>query len=218
MACFISETLGPHFHMYSVPCSHDTQASTHPSPRTPSPLPRKLIVSNGALPCIEKKGLTSAALSPIVQEYGNPEQGFTRSSDIFNAHVEAGDISSTHIDAYEDGAHAVSNETSDRNVATYEDGAHTVSNETSHTNVVTWNKAIVGHVKEGNVFEAFNAFTEMLCKEVEPNRITFICMIKACSSGRSIELGRRIHACTVMYGLEWALFVANTLIDMYAKC
>ncbi|XP_024516052.1 pentatricopeptide repeat-containing protein At4g18520, chloroplastic-like [Selaginella moellendorffii] len=44
-----------------------------------------------------------------------------------------------------------------------------------------------------------------------------IAALKSCSSSRDLESGRRIHARAVEAGSDGNLFVANTLIDMYAK-
>ncbi|XP_024526340.1 pentatricopeptide repeat-containing protein At2g13600-like [Selaginella moellendorffii] len=101
--------------------------------------------------------------------------------------------------------------------------------------LVSWNTIILGYAENGGCEEALELFSRM--EDVEglaPNRVTFLAAIKACSrfaakeEGRrvggklvklaALETGREIHARTVRSGLNSDIFVASTLVDMYAKC
>jgi pentatricopeptide repeat protein len=53
---------------------------------------------------------------------------------------------------------------------------------------------------------------------VNPNRITFQALVKACGRVKCIKSGWQVHAEIAMDGLESDPFIASTLVDMYAKC
>ncbi|CAK9204512.1 unnamed protein product, partial [Sphagnum troendelagicum] len=59
----------------------------------------------------------------------------------------------------------------------------------------------------------------VVCQEgMTPDRFTFVSVINACASLRSLEEGRCIHTQIIQSGCESDLYVNNALIDMYAKC
>ncbi|MCO5558997.1 hypothetical protein L7F22_012588 [Adiantum nelumboides] len=51
-----------------------------------------------------------------------------------------------------------------------------------------------------------------------PDRVTFSCILKACSRLGAIDDGKLIHEKLVRDGFQPSLVVGSTLIDMYAKC
>jgi pentatricopeptide repeat protein len=53
---------------------------------------------------------------------------------------------------------------------------------------------------------------------VQPDSVTFVGVLNACASVVAIEEGRCVHQQTIQSGLETDVFVANSLVDMYAKC
>jgi pentatricopeptide repeat protein len=53
---------------------------------------------------------------------------------------------------------------------------------------------------------------------VSPNRVTFICGLKACTSIGAIDKGIGIHAQIEKKGLERDTAIGNTLVNMYARC
>eukprot|EP00250_Pteridium_aquilinum_P001535 c11730_g1_i1 orf=818-1474(+) len=64
----------------------------------------------------------------------------------------------------------------------------------------------------------FYLFDQMQNASLEPNQVTFIGILKACSLSLGLEQGRRIRACTIESGLEMDNFVSDALVDIYAKC
>jgi pentatricopeptide repeat protein len=53
---------------------------------------------------------------------------------------------------------------------------------------------------------------------VRPNSVTFVGVLNACASMIVLEEGRFVHQQIIQSGLETDVFVANSLVDMYAKC
>ncbi|MCE3214776.1 Pentatricopeptide repeat-containing protein [Datura stramonium] len=87
-------------------------------------------------------------------------------------------------------------------------------------NVVTWTVMIGGYAQHGDANDALELFSAMLKDEysVIPNAFTISCALVACARLSSLRIGRQIHAYVLRQGYEPTLvFVANCLIDMYAK-
>ncbi|CAI9090044.1 OLC1v1024728C1 [Oldenlandia corymbosa var. corymbosa] len=91
----------------------------------------------------------------------------------------------------------------------------------NYGNVVTWTVMIGGHAQHGEANDALRLFSEMVSypkKILVPNSFTVSCALVACARLNALRLGRQIHAYVLRNGFESAmLFVANCLIDMYAK-
>ncbi|KAK4362715.1 hypothetical protein RND71_017956 [Anisodus tanguticus] len=87
-------------------------------------------------------------------------------------------------------------------------------------NVVTWIVMIGGHAQHGDANDALELFSAMLKNEysVFPNAYTISCALVACARLSSLRIGRQICAYVLRQGYEPTMvFVANCLIDMYAK-
>ncbi|XP_009591690.1 pentatricopeptide repeat-containing protein At5g16860 [Nicotiana tomentosiformis] len=87
-------------------------------------------------------------------------------------------------------------------------------------NVVTWTVMIGGYAQHGDANDALELFLAMLKDEyfVIPNAYTISCALVACARLSSLRIGRQIHAYVLRQGYEPTMvFVANCLIDMYAK-
>ncbi|KAJ7556511.1 hypothetical protein O6H91_05G086400 [Diphasiastrum complanatum] len=84
--------------------------------------------------------------------------------------------------------------------------------------VVSWTTMISGYAQVGNVGDAFALYNQMKGHNVKPNSVTFVCILKACSSNATLHLGKQVHAEIIDAGLESNVFIGTALIDMYAKC
>ncbi|MCO5591680.1 hypothetical protein L7F22_045671 [Adiantum nelumboides] len=84
--------------------------------------------------------------------------------------------------------------------------------------VVTWSAMIEGYVKLGCGKEALVLFHQMLQHGARPNNVTFLSVLKACSSLHALNEGKLVHIQVTTSGVPADLSVRNTLIDMYAKC
>ncbi|KAJ7530982.1 hypothetical protein O6H91_14G027300 [Diphasiastrum complanatum] len=85
-------------------------------------------------------------------------------------------------------------------------------------NVVSCNAMIAGCLQHGHSQEAFHFFEEIQKKGQKPDKVTFLCILKACGSLGSLNDGERIHALLEKSGLGSDKFVGSALIDMYGKC
>ena len=87
-------------------------------------------------------------------------------------------------------------------------------------NVVSWNALISGYVQNGLNHEALSYFKKMQDnKAINPNAITYVCMLKACGSIGSLKLGEEIHEEVNRRGLlQTDVVLGTALVDMYAKC
>jgi pentatricopeptide repeat protein len=77
---------------------------------------------------------------------------------------------------------------------------------------------ILGFVKSGQGQKSLELFWQMEQKGVEPDPVTFVGVLNACASLSALGEGRRIHQQIIQSGLESAVFVGSSLLDMYAKC
>lgn len=97
--------------------------------------------------------------------------------------------------------------------------ARAVFDRMSSRNVVTWTAMIGGYARQGFGQEALDLYSMMPKDGVSrPNKVTFICLLKACASIGAMHEGQLLHSQMQEQGLETDLVVGNTLIDMYAKC
>ncbi|XP_030953018.1 pentatricopeptide repeat-containing protein At5g04780, mitochondrial-like [Quercus lobata] len=90
--------------------------------------------------------------------------------------------------------------------------------ESSEPDLVSWSALISGYAQNGLGEEALLAFHEMHLLGVKCNQFTFPSVLKACSMTKDLELGKQVHGIAVVTGFESDVFVANTLVVMYAKC
>ena len=97
--------------------------------------------------------------------------------------------------------------------------AQKVLEELPTRNVISWNALISGYAQEGRVYEAFKCFKTMQNEGISPDTITFICILKACSIARDVEMGITIHVKIVSNCFLFKdIALGNALVDMYAKC
>lgn len=97
------------------------------------------------------------------------------------------------------------------------EAAQCVFDKISGTDVVSWSTMIVGFAQCAQPHDAFKLYQEMIQKGVEPNEVTYLGLLQACSSSGYLEKGKRIHDYIARGGLEVHLFIGNALVDMYSK-
>ncbi|CAM6038741.1 unnamed protein product [Sphagnum compactum] len=98
--------------------------------------------------------------------------------------------------------------------------AQRVFNKMPSRNVVTWNAMILGHVKCRQGQKSLELFRQMQQEGegVQPDPVTFVGVLNACASVVALEEGRCTHEQIIQSGWDSAVFVGNSLVDMYAKC
>jgi pentatricopeptide repeat protein len=85
--------------------------------------------------------------------------------------------------------------------------------------VVAWNALIAGYAQHGLGYEAIKCFEQMRAKNITPDSVTFISIVKACGSLGYHTMGEEIHVELENRGLlQRDLVLSNALVDMYGKC
>ncbi|KAK9265512.1 hypothetical protein L1049_021553 [Liquidambar formosana] len=90
--------------------------------------------------------------------------------------------------------------------------------EIPRSDLVAWNTIIDCHVHCGKFKEALELFSRMLGSGIEPDDATLVVTLSACSALGALDSGRWVHSCIDGTSLCSIISVANSLIDMYAKC
>ncbi|KAJ7524892.1 hypothetical protein O6H91_17G026300 [Diphasiastrum complanatum] len=93
-----------------------------------------------------------------------------------------------------------------------------VFNTMPEHDVVSWNSMIAAYEKCGYGEKALECFQQMHREQIEPDAITFLGGLNACSSLLAIDEGKKIHQNVIEHGFESDIFIASSLIDMYARC
>ncbi|KAH7331743.1 hypothetical protein KP509_20G048700 [Ceratopteris richardii] len=96
--------------------------------------------------------------------------------------------------------------------------ADTVFEDLAIKDVVSWSAMILGYADQGHGQKALNLYSDMLSEDICPNKLTFLGVLKACWLVGNLRQGLYMHSEVVSQSLDSDLVVANTLIDMYAKC
>uniref|UniRef100_A0A5B7BDN2 Pentatricopeptide repeat-containing protein n=1 Tax=Davidia involucrata TaxID=16924 RepID=A0A5B7BDN2_DAVIN len=86
-------------------------------------------------------------------------------------------------------------------------------------NVFAWTAIINGYVQNGASDEALVLFREMQVRDgVEPNRVSLISVLPACSSIGGLTGGKQVHGFAIRKELNHEVSLCNALIYMYSKC
>ncbi|KAI5085093.1 hypothetical protein GOP47_0001262 [Adiantum capillus-veneris] len=92
-----------------------------------------------------------------------------------------------------------------------------VSSSMSNRNVFSWTSILLAHVKHDEAETAALLFGEMLETGVEPNKVLFIVVLKACADLLSPNGGWKVHAFAVRYGFESHSHVGSSLIFIHVE-
>lgn len=96
--------------------------------------------------------------------------------------------------------------------------ARLVFEEMGKRDVISWTAMIGGLAKSGLSTEAWAVFQEMQQAGVEPNRVTYLSILNACSSPAALDWGKSIHRQVTEAGLAADTHLGNTLVNMYSTC
>jgi pentatricopeptide repeat protein len=100
----------------------------------------------------------------------------------------------------------------------YLDQALKLFQEMPKRNLVSWTAMIAGYVQNGHSEEALKIFRQMQQSDVKPDSNTYATVLPAFANLAALEQGMEIHEEIIKNGLQSDVFVANALVDMYAKC
>lgn len=96
--------------------------------------------------------------------------------------------------------------------------SYQVFNSLPHRDGISWNSIIAGCVQNGLFDEGLRFFRQMLMAKVQPKHVTFSSIMPACAHLTTLNLGRQLHGYIIRGGFDDNVYIASSLVDMYAKC
>ncbi|KAF8018109.1 hypothetical protein BT93_H3110 [Corymbia citriodora subsp. variegata] len=93
-----------------------------------------------------------------------------------------------------------------------------VFNEMFERNVISWTAVISGLQQNGFYEDSLKLFMSMRSGSLNPNTLTYLSSIMACSGLQAINMGRQLHSIAWKLGFQSDFLVESALMDMYAKC
>ncbi|XP_050383506.1 putative pentatricopeptide repeat-containing protein At3g08820 [Argentina anserina] len=100
----------------------------------------------------------------------------------------------------------------------YMEHAHKVFDELPEKNVVSWTAMVSGYIGAGRCREAVDTFLRFLEMGLRPDRLVLVRALSACSQLGDLRSGEWIDGYVTEIGMVGDVFVATSLVDMYAKC
>ncbi|EEF43015.1 pentatricopeptide repeat-containing protein, putative [Ricinus communis] len=85
-------------------------------------------------------------------------------------------------------------------------------------NLVSWNSMISGLAHQGLFKEALHMFRRMQTMGLKPDSVTLVGVLNSCANLGDLELGKWVHSYIDKNHMKADGYVANALVDMYAKC
>eukprot|EP01018_Ginkgo_biloba_P002193 Gb_33328 [translate_table: standard] len=96
--------------------------------------------------------------------------------------------------------------------------ARGVFDQMSERDAFSWTVMIAAYVRHGLAEESLALFNQMQRTSIQPNQFTFASVLPACADLVALEQGMKIHEEINRCGFQSDVYVANALVDMYAKC
>ncbi|KAF3438951.1 hypothetical protein FNV43_RR17226 [Rhamnella rubrinervis] len=97
------------------------------------------------------------------------------------------------------------------------DSAKTIFCQMPNRNRLSWNSMVSGHVYNGLWDLSLDAFCEMQIAGVDPDAVSVISVISACTKLGAVLLGKSVHAFSLRKGFESNLNVSNALLAFYSS-
>ncbi|XP_074268868.1 pentatricopeptide repeat-containing protein At3g09040, mitochondrial isoform X1 [Silene latifolia] len=97
------------------------------------------------------------------------------------------------------------------------DSARQVFDSIDERNIVLWNAMLGGYVQNGFAREVVELFIKMKDNGFHADEFTYTSILSACGGLERQDLGSQLHCVIIKTNFESNLFVANALVDMYAK-
>ncbi|KAK9027329.1 hypothetical protein V6N11_067167 [Hibiscus sabdariffa] len=98
------------------------------------------------------------------------------------------------------------------------DAARKLFDEMPEKDAVPWNAIIGGYVQAKRSKEALALFHEMQDSGIDPDEVTMVYCLSACSQLGALDVGIWIHHYIEKHRLHLNVVLGTALIDMYAKC
>ncbi|KAK3007554.1 hypothetical protein RJ639_014559 [Escallonia herrerae] len=98
------------------------------------------------------------------------------------------------------------------------DITHKVFDKSPKRGVDAWNAFIVHYSRQIRPVEVISLYQKMSLEEVRPDSSTFTIALKACAVLLNLEMGEEIWRRAVECGYGDDVFVASSVLNLYAKC
>ncbi|KAE7999609.1 hypothetical protein FH972_004017 [Carpinus fangiana] len=85
-------------------------------------------------------------------------------------------------------------------------------------NLLLWNSMVSGHVHNGQWDASLVTFREMQFAGCNPDAVSIVSILSACSKLEAVLLGQSAHAVSVRRGIDSNLNVTNALLAFYSDC
>ncbi|XP_040994937.1 putative pentatricopeptide repeat-containing protein At3g08820 [Juglans microcarpa x Juglans regia] len=96
--------------------------------------------------------------------------------------------------------------------------ARKIFDDIPEKNVVCWTAIISGYIGVGQYGEAIDMFQMLLEMGLQPDSFTIVKVLSACTQLGDLRSGAWIDGYMAEIGMGRNVFVATSLVDMYAKC
>lgn len=96
--------------------------------------------------------------------------------------------------------------------------ARKVFDEMSDRDVVSWSSMIAAYVGSNTPLESLNVFQEMRVDNVQPNSVTLVSLLSACTKMINLCAGESIHSYIIRNHIEMSVELGTALFEMYSKC
>ncbi|KAG7946287.1 hypothetical protein I3843_14G032200 [Carya illinoinensis] len=96
--------------------------------------------------------------------------------------------------------------------------ARKIFDDIPEKNVVCWTALISGYISVGQYGEAIDMFRMLLEMGLQPDSFTIVKVLSACTQLGDLRSGAWIDGYMAEIGMGRNVFVATSLVDMYAKC
>ncbi|PON94368.1 DYW domain containing protein [Trema orientale] len=100
----------------------------------------------------------------------------------------------------------------------YLEHAHKMFDEIPERNVVSWTVMVSGYISAGRFGEAISMFRRSIETGLRPDGFNLVRVLSACTQSGDLSSAEWIDQYIMENGLGRNLFVATSLVDMYAKC
>ncbi|KAK4584607.1 hypothetical protein RGQ29_022364 [Quercus rubra] len=96
--------------------------------------------------------------------------------------------------------------------------AYKLFDQMSNRNLLSWNSVVSGYVHNGQWYASLATFHEMQFARCNPDAVSIVSVLSACSKLQAVLLGKSAHAFSVRKQLASDLKVTNALLAFYSDC
>ncbi|XP_057966070.1 putative pentatricopeptide repeat-containing protein At3g25060, mitochondrial [Malania oleifera] len=98
------------------------------------------------------------------------------------------------------------------------ESAHQVFEVSPQRGVDAWNAIMVAYSRMGSPADVLSLYHRMVVEGGRADSSTFTVALKACASTLDLKMGEEVRCRAVDCGYEYDVFVASSVLNLYAKC